>query len=187
MLELVFVIVVAGILAAALIPRMDRDTLYEASEQLLRDIKYTQHMAMMDNVYDDSDQYWYEKRWRITFDDTDDQYAISKGVTTDGNYARDPLSRNQINGMAGNNDYDLDHKYSISLALESSTSGGAAGTYDKLAFDQLGRPYVFSTDEQASATASALQSNYVITLSDGDESAKITVRPETGYSDITYN
>ena len=52
MLELVFVIVIIGILAAAIIPRMDRDSIYEASEQLLSHIRYTQHLAMTDNIYD---------------------------------------------------------------------------------------------------------------------------------------
>jgi len=187
MLELVFVIVVAGILAAAILPRINRDTLFEASEQLLRDIKYTQHLAMMDDVYDDSDTDWFENRWRITFDDTNDQYAISKGITTNGDYARDPLTKMQINGLVGDNDYDLDDKYSITVSIENAESAGATGTYNKLAFDHLGRPYVFSTNEQSSPTSSLLTSDYNLTLSDGSGTAIISVKPETGYATVTYN
>ena len=51
-LELVFTIIVIGILASAVIPRMDRDNLFEMSEQVLSHIQYTQHLALTHNVYD---------------------------------------------------------------------------------------------------------------------------------------
>ncbi|MGD9717776.1 MAG: type II secretion system protein, partial [Sulfurimonadaceae bacterium] len=45
MLELVFVIVVIGILAAVIIPRMDRDNASEAAIELQSQIRYAQHLA----------------------------------------------------------------------------------------------------------------------------------------------
>lgn len=180
MLELVFVIVVAGILAAALIPRMDRDTLYEASEQLLRDIKYTQHMAMMDNVYQDDVEHWFYERWKIQITD-EGAYTISKG-DSDGNLAdtdvtaQDPLTRNAINGTE---DYNLEDKYGVAY------DDGDAGT---LYFDHMGRPYwTTGTTNPTRATSNLLTADLEFELTEGGDTATITIRPETGYADVTYN
>ncbi|MBN2895607.1 MAG: type II secretion system protein [Campylobacterales bacterium] len=51
MIELVFVIVVIGILSAVLIPRMERDSLREAALQVASHIRYTQHLAIVDDKY----------------------------------------------------------------------------------------------------------------------------------------
>ena len=173
MLEMVFIIVIIGILSAAIIPRMDRDTLYEASEQLMSHIKYTQHLAMIDNVYDDTDVNWYQHKWKITF--SGNQYTISKsqtGTFTDHTtIAKDPSSGLEIDGTNGvnGNDYDLKDKYNVTMNLSGV-----------LSFDHLGRPYT------GNATT-LLTSDYNITLSEGSDSATITVTPETGYSYITFN
>jgi prepilin-type N-terminal cleavage/methylation domain-containing protein len=177
MMELVFVIVVVGILAAAIIPRADRDTLYEAAEQLQSHIKYTQHLALMDDVYDHTDDDWFENRWRITFDDDEEWYAVSKGDTDNDLYAQDPLKRQDIDGDA-NKEYDLDDKYSVTLSLP--------GNEDVLAFDNLGRPYLF-TGDQDTPTEDLLTGDFNITLNDGTDTATITVTPETGYTRITFD
>ncbi len=67
MIELVFVIVVAGILAAVIMPRMDRNTLQEAAIQLISHIRYTQHLAMVDDRFDATNQFWFRERWQIRF------------------------------------------------------------------------------------------------------------------------
>ncbi len=82
MLELVFVIVVAGILTAAIVPRFDRNNLQEAADQLISHIRYTQHLAMVDDKFLADRNlsrfssllkskkellYWYKGRWQIYF------------------------------------------------------------------------------------------------------------------------
>ena len=73
MLELVFVIVVIGILAAAIIPSTRTNPLQEAAVQVLSHIRYTQHLAMMDDKYDANNfdstgaVKWYKERWQILF------------------------------------------------------------------------------------------------------------------------
>jgi type II secretory pathway pseudopilin PulG len=187
MLELVFVIVVIGILAAAIIPRMDRDVLYEAAEKLQGHIKYTQHLAMTDNVYDDSEQNWYYERWKIDLSNPS-QYSISKGDSAGSFFgtntvAQDPLTRNLMNG-AVNDDYDLDSKYNVAY---TSTDGTI--TDGVLSFDQLGRPYFIASGggEPASAVANIMKNDLQITLTDSNgDTATITIRAETGYSSITF-
>ena len=67
MIELVFVIVVIGILAAIIIPNTRTNPLQEAAIQLVSHIRYTQHLAMVDDKFDASDANWYKKRWQIAF------------------------------------------------------------------------------------------------------------------------
>lgn len=82
MLELIFVIVIAGILSIAILPSFNRNTLQEAADQLVSHIRYTQHLAMMDDKFIPSpsmskytdiiqknkeSEFWYKGRWQIAF------------------------------------------------------------------------------------------------------------------------
>ncbi len=75
MIELVFVIVVAAILAVAIMPRMSDDSLRQAADQILMHIRYTQHLAMVNDAYDPTEpamneggKYgWKHKWWRFEF------------------------------------------------------------------------------------------------------------------------
>lgn len=73
MLELVFVIVVVGILSTIIIPSTRTNPLQEAAIQILSDIRYTQHLAMVDDRYNTSNldstgsPRWFKERWQIIF------------------------------------------------------------------------------------------------------------------------
>ena len=74
MIELIFVIVVVGILAAIMIPKLNRNASREAANQILTHIRYTQHLAMQDDKYEnfvsDNPVRWFRMRWGITFNKT---------------------------------------------------------------------------------------------------------------------
>ena len=66
MLELVMVIVVLGILAAFAMPRMRTDTRQEAADNIIAALRFTQHMALMDNVIDNvNGSNWQRRFWRF--------------------------------------------------------------------------------------------------------------------------
>lgn len=81
LIELVFVIVVIGIVAAYVAPSFKRDELYEATHQVLEHIRYTQHLAMTENKFDpkdkkfkatsgydiDNEGMFHRGRWQIRF------------------------------------------------------------------------------------------------------------------------
>ncbi len=67
MLELIFVIVIIGILAATIVPNTRRNPLQEAAVQVVSHIKYTQHLALSDDKYDSNDNQWFRGRWQIRF------------------------------------------------------------------------------------------------------------------------
>lgn len=89
MIELIFVIVVVGILAAIMIPKLNRNASREAANQILIHIRYTQHLAMQDDKYENfisnQPKPWFKTRWGITFNKTSlyDECLIDKpGIKT---------------------------------------------------------------------------------------------------------
>ena len=79
MIELIFVIVIVGILAAMIMPRLERNGAKEAAMQLLTHIRYAQHLAMQDDkfVYSKNEKLWFKMRWGITFNNTSLQQTCS--------------------------------------------------------------------------------------------------------------
>ena len=168
MIELIIVIVIAGILAAVMIPRLERDNLREAANQVVRHIQYTQHLAMVDDVYDASNSSWYQDRWSINLCSTN--YAVERANGSET--AVDTLTQRDINGT----DNDIANM-GVSI---SPTSGNC-----RIVFDNLGRPYSFaSTPAFVSPTGSLNTADTVVTLTAGGRTATINITKETGFVKI---
>lgn len=168
LLELVFVIIIIGILAVLAMPNFRGNPLQTAADQLANHIRYTQHLAMVNDKFDPADATWFNTRWQLTIVGTSyDLYqdADKDGAFTAGEGAIDPLTKMPIAG--------------INLATEYSITGITATT---IAFDHLGRPYT----NNATLYGGLLVNNLVITLTHQDGNATITVRPETGYVSVAY-
>ena len=195
MLELVFIIVVIGILAAGIIPRVERDSLNEVGEQVLSHIRYTQHLAMTSQVYEENEALWFHKRWHIGFVNGpcglyyqlgSDWDFSSGGSMTQTEAARDPLTHDLIY----NNNFPCDYrsgwydgvlltsKYDI-VSMDSSCNTQTIG------FDHLGRPYSNIGTLHANDGLMHEDCHYTFTHADGS-SIRITVTAETGYAFITY-
>lgn len=67
MLELVFVIVIVGILSYFVASSFQRNPLREAADQLVSHIRYTQHLAMIDDKFDPNESQWFMRRWTLRF------------------------------------------------------------------------------------------------------------------------
>ena len=168
-MELIIVMVVAGILAAVMIPRLERDSLREAANQVVRHIQYAQHLAMMNDVYDANVPAWRQNRWMI--DLCDEKYAVQRVNGTDT--AIDPLTQLDMNGTV-NTAYDLS-----TLGVTSIAS--APTTNCSVIFDNLGRPYATVAGVPSTAdTIITLKPNATST-----RSAVITITKETGYVTLT--
>ena len=174
LLELVFVIVVVGILAAVIIPSTRTNPVREAAIDLVSKIRYAQHLAMVDDKFDVGDANWMRNRWQIVFTDTNTKYSIVSDNNTV--YAKDPL-----NSADTIQDIDLNAKYGVTVAL----TDGCVGETD-ITFDHLGRPIVgdISDDTAAYVAAQLMTATCEITLTNNGETAIIDIRPETGYASI---
>ena len=170
LIELIIVIVVAGILAAVMIPRLERDGLREAANQVVRHIQYTQHLAMMNDVYDAGNANWYQNRWSINLCSTD--YAIER--TNGSEIAEDPLTQRDINGT----DNDL-----ADMGVAISPIAGNC----RIVFDNLGRPYGraatpdFITSPLDTPLGGLKTGDTTITLTANGRTATIDITKQTGF------
>jgi len=166
MLELVFVIVIIGILAATIIPNTRTNPLQEAALQIVSDIRYTQHLAMVDDKFNINDVNWSHQRWQILFSSNGSSggemaYTIFSDTSGDGSGNPDvaEIARNPANfsermsggqtssvllnidnaGFVGMNKLNLGRSYGIddvTFPNNSCSNGGSR----RIAFDHIGRP-----------------------------------------------
>ena len=203
MLELVFVIIVIGILAVLAMPNFNRQPLQEAAEQIASHIRYTQHLAMIDDKYDNNDPSWYTEKWQIRFRENSDIFAYA--VYSDLNQNRnvncnaatcDEPAMDPSNGMPL---YYLDSranpKMEISKYFGITNVGVSCDVADSslyttslgvIAFDSMGRPYNGIGNNANGQYDFLLRNPCSISLEHADGNATITVQPETGHVSVAY-
>ena len=167
MLELVMIIVVVGILAAVMIPRLNNEktALTNAAKQIVSHIRYTQHLAMNDDKINTSDSDWFKKRWTLVFNKnakTGNTWAYtiySESVTLNPSkvdlieVAKNPLDPSRYltggfdntanmnytsNSFLGTKELNIGDKYGITdVNLSASCK---VTTSRRFSFDHLGRP-----------------------------------------------
>ncbi|PHS41704.1 MAG: prepilin-type cleavage/methylation domain-containing protein [Sulfurovum sp.] len=201
MIELVFVIVVIGILAALALPRLERDIRQEAADNILSAIRYTQHLALTDNKTDPFDLTWQKKLWAIRFDsDTEGGFLYKVASNTSGNnIAKSESAIDPSNGkhmFASNNTLQADEspnvllgkKYGIDTVdftnCESTANGNNASTH--IAFDHLGRPHKGVYNIAKNDYRTVMTANCIISFGfeDGSANLDINISKETGYAFI---
>lgn len=180
MIELVFVIVVIGILAATILPSTKTNPTQEAALDLLSKIRYTQHLALVDDAYTGTGT-WYKNRWQIQFDTNTNKYSILSGATL----AKDPLSSDN------NISVDLNAKYGVTVSVTGTECSVNNGGVYSIGFDYLGRPMAGDlstlTSPYTGTNVSLVQTNDCnVVLTNGSETASINITPETGYAAITF-
>ncbi|TKI68310.1 type II secretion system protein [Sulfurimonas crateris] len=198
MLELVFVIVVIGILAAVVIPRIGSNKLQEAAIQVVSHIRYTQHLALVDDRFDAGDPTWYRAHWQIYFKhDTDgsgdvvytiysnkdlDDMTVSVNPDAD-EIASSPLDRQNLTGDSlyanRTGSMNITDEYGIAIADMNTLMSNGCNQARRIFFDHLGRPLLQSN---TSAYQTLLTSQCRITLTDGSDNIAIAIEPETGYA-----
>ncbi len=208
LIELIFVIIIIGILSAVLVPSFTRPTLTEAAHQVVSHIRYTQHLAMMENKFDPNNQFWYRQRWQIQFRATagDQFYTIysnrdgAGANAVQGDIARNPSNpeqfltgRESISTNTGrfNKKMNLTQSYNINNVLFSASCSFSGSR--RISFDYLGRPLfgnpialdAMYNDNFGVNGGRLITNQCTITLTNNDsESIQIIIEPETGYSYI---
>jgi len=200
MIELVMVIVVLGILASLAMPRLDRDLKQEAADAVLSNIRYTQHLALIDNKHSFSNPQWQRAFWKISFEScagggvflsigTDIDY---QGDTDRNEAALDPINLKPMfwtNTEACTNGGDntvspdifLTKKYGVTAVNGTQGCNGI----QHIGFDHLGRPHVSFSASTTPNYSSYMNSvcRFTFTMSNSETFA-IDIRPETGYANI---
>ena len=202
MIELVFVIVVLGILAALALPRMDRDLRQEAADNVLSAIRYTQHLALNDDVTNPFESNWQRSFWRFGIEGCSDDgifYYTGSDKSMEGNIGDSETAIDPANGkkMMGDNtnpcesssnanaspNIFLTKKYGI---LDGDITFCSQSSPTHIGFDHFGRPHQSFTNSNSPNYASVLHSDCNITISSPafDPDIIITIKKETGYAYI---
>ena len=195
-IELIFVIVVIGILAAVVIPRLQSDRLQNAATLILSYIRYTQHLAIMDDRFRSNRSEWYQERWRIAFRDcsgpsTQKYFVVYRDLNHGGASSAPGKSESAINSLDGKYLYNdgscnaqrdesevvlIGKKFGINTLR---LGGGCRNQY--IGFDEMGRPY----NDLYHHEYNPIESDCLITFGNDEGSFTITIAKETGYSYIS--
>ena len=204
MLEFVFVIIVLGILGSIGMSRYEDNTTREASDSILSDIRYTQHLALLDDKFNPNISNWQRAYWRIGFMFCSGSTNYFEYIGSDMNYgggsnindneaAIDPLTGKLLNwntsktckdGKGNSNTSNrifLTHKYGITNIQWL----GSCSNAQYIGFDHFGRPHQGFQNINIPSSESYLKSVCTIrfTLDNGDN-FRINIEPETGYASI---
>lgn len=192
LIELVLVIVIVGILSTQISPNFNRDGLQEAANQIVSHIRYTQHLAMMDNKFDPRVQNWFRKRWQLLFDNPSGSiwgYSIysesgNNAIMNANEIAKNPLGSGKMLTAFSTTVADYTKNLLISDAYDI-TNVTLTGTGTSIVFDTLGRPFDGNTSLYTSPTMGLQTTDRNITLRNSDGDTKIiTIAAETGYAYI---
>ena len=203
MLELVFVIVVLGILAALAIPRLDRDLRQEAADNLLSAIRYTQHLALLDNRHTFNSAAWQKSFWTIRFQADGSFYTVSSNIDYDTNVDPNECTIDPANGkLMYSSDAIIDSnespnifllkKYGIDTVDFTACTGTANGvnTSRHIAFDYKGRPHKGVYNTAANDYRTIMNSDCSIRFKFIDTSINdivVNIKQETGFASIVGN
>jgi len=195
MIELVFVIVILGILASLAMGRMDRDLRQEATETVLSHIRLTQQLALRDNKHrSDNNANWQKAYWQIDFKcDSTCRYVVGSDISLNGTIVKSEAAVDPTDGKYLLNDDSADTEMSDKVLLEDKfgihiidLTAGCNGS-SSIAFDYVGRPYVNnSTSSNNFSTIMTADCNLTFTMSTDqddngvDDTFTITVEAETG-------
>ncbi len=195
MIELVFAIVVVGILASQAIPRMERDRQIEAIDNILASIRYTQQLALVDDKTDPSDSDWQKKLWSIRFaniNSSDAYYVIGSDKNEDGSISKDESALDESNGkyFYRSNPIADDESPNTSIGkkfgINNITFAGGCANVTHIAFDRLGRPHVgISSAKNDYRSYMKDDCNITFKYQDSTPGFTVTIDAETGYAYIS--
>lgn len=200
-MELIFVIVIAGILLAVAIPRLSTvDELQVATDQVISHIRYAQSLALMDDKYSEDIKHWRKNYWRVRIgtQGNADYAGVAGGWTyhifyttvasgndtpRKENIARDPLTGLLLTGgtnLGSANIKTKDATKEMALTYTYNIDKISFSSNQSIAFNELGVPHIIRSQD---GSTRKIEKPYKITLhhKSGDKML-ICVEPETGYT-----
>jgi len=205
MIELVFVIIVLGILASLAMGRMDRDLKQEAAETILSHIRLAQQLALSDNKHrSDNDAKWQRAYWRFQFSncsftgEVKPIYAVGSGKLDNGELTKlrsavDPINGKYLFGSCTESSNTSDVSKDVfagkhfgvkEFQLKKCTTPQYTG--QNFGFDYLGRLHVGIDTYDGTADFNRVATrdcNLTVTMSDND-TFSIIIENETGHAYI---
>lgn len=204
-IELIFVIVVLGILASLAMERVDRDLKQEASETILSHIRLAQQLALRDNKHRlDNNGLWQRAYWRFEYGKCKNTtnldgtaayyYRVGAATTLDKAFNKNESAINPVDGkylytINSCDDLKKDESPTILISkkfgINKIEKYGGCNKVQHIAFDYLGRPH-HQIGSYGSADFSKIMVNdcrLKFKMATGD-SFTIIIESETGHAYI---
>ena len=170
LIELIIIIIIVGIIAVTASNSFKKDTLIPATNQVLDHIRYTQQLALNQDMfipspdfstYSDADRkakdsrLWFKKWWQFQIHEGDDDYTIYSDAPTNGGnneydmkaddgadrIAIDPMTRELLAGQSANVPENFLRIANLKKEYGVEISMSGCGNSKHILFDQLGRPH----------------------------------------------
>ena len=205
--ELILAIIILAMLATISFPNTKKNLRQKAANNILADIRYTQHLALMDNKHLYNKPNWHKRFWKIMFgtcrkknhtlfymigSENDMTINNVSGHFSKKEAARDPANGKAMfwtNGRVCNDVLDRSISPRIFITKQygiqkvKTSRGCSKNKY--LGFDHLGRPHNGFTTSMQPNYKSYLSTPCVFTFTLSNlETFSIQVEPETGYAFI---
>ncbi|KIM03575.1 MAG: hypothetical protein KN64_11825 [Sulfurovum sp. AS07-7] len=199
MLELIFVIIVLGIIASIGIGRVDRDLKQEASETILSHIRLAQQLALNDDKHRvDNNSNWQRAYWRFEYGkcaNTDDRYyRVGSDVDLGGGLNKsesitDPQTGKYLYTVNTCDALQKDESPTVLLGkkfgVKDIKGSGGCNNVQHIAFDELGRPHHQVASYGSSDFSKRMKTNCKLTFTMSDDSTfMIDIQANTGYATI---
>lgn len=180
-LELIFVIIIIGILAALALPRYERDIRQEAADNILSAIRMARLMALTDDVTDPRHNDWQKAFWRFGIEGCSDNgifYYVASDKDRQGGIDTNEIVNDPANGlhMMGDNSKPcekkaqqgaspnifLTHKYGIADGDISFCGNNPQQGPNYIGFDHMGRPHQGFATTSSSGGSTAPDYNTIL-------------------------
>jgi prepilin-type N-terminal cleavage/methylation domain-containing protein len=193
MIELVFVIIILGILASLAMGRIERDLTQEASSTILSNIRLAQQKALIDNKHTSNNSpNWQRSYWKFEFDCTSEcTYRVGSDVNLNGTIEKAESAIDPTDGKYLFNDGSVDTEFSTKVLIQKEfginniiASNGCANN-TSIAFDYLGRPHTNITGYNAPDFSMIMNTDCNLTFEMlASDNFTIIIQSETGHSFI---
>jgi hypothetical protein len=208
LIEIVLVLIIVSVLVFTSRVNIKKDYLSLAVDRILFDIKYCQHLALIDSSFDIDDGNHFKKYWQVKFNKRVDNqvvwaYTIFKDLNYDGNInISDTIAKNYLNktkllsgGQSGVITLD-DKRRTKTMTLKESFGiddikfSKSCSRYGstKVIFNNNSKPYYgYSYDDNRNDKYTdiyAIEDTCKITLIKENRNKSICIEPNTGFSYI---
>jgi type II secretory pathway pseudopilin PulG len=198
-LEIIFVLLILSIILSLVTSKLKVNKLKLAKNQLIRHLKYTRYVALLDDKYEHNNSLWYRKSWNLKFLNCSKNiggiyYVIYSNTINTNHWAvskeetlKDPLTNNYIYSFQckKDNNYDkskfvlLSEYYGIKKIKLSCNNTKSLG---QLFFLNDGSVYTNFNSNKNDMGKYKLKETCQLILEDEENNIeKIYIEPNTGY------
>jgi type II secretory pathway pseudopilin PulG len=201
LIESMFIIVIISILFSLAIPYFKQDKKQEAAMHILSYIRYTQYLALIDNMHEHNSTTWQRKFWKIMFakcknGDAFFRIGSDTNMRSTSTFKKIEAAIDTSNGkplyMSNNakctNTSVSSHIFigkNFGVRVHPGRARSGCARKKHIGFDHLGRPHVSFSTSKLPNYASYMKKACIFTFTMPDDSNfSISILPQTGYAQI---